>query len=118
MAQVNTGIIVPLFRKIADGFQKIFISGSNVMLSDNKTTVQDFVNQLGGLKVGGTASVIENLGGTFSLPPNTSPYYRCIQLDGRSNQSADRYFLLIDANGKLFTGRALNGATSITWVEK
>lgn len=114
MAQVNTGIIVPLFRKIADGFQKIFISGSNVILNDNKTTVQDFANQLGGLKWG----MPTNLGGTFTRPSGTSPYYRCIQLDGRSKQSADRYFLLIDANGKLFTGRALNGATSITWVEK
>ena len=114
MAQVNTGIIVPLFRKIADGFQKIFISGSNVMLKDNKTTVQDFVNQLGGLKMG-TPS---NLGGTFNRPSGSSPYFRCIQLDGQSSQTADRYFLLIDANGKLYTGRALNGATQITWVEK
>ena len=114
MAQVNTGIIVPLFRKIADGFQKIFISAHNVILKDNQTTIQNFVDQLGGLKLG----TLTNLGGTFTLPSGASPYYRCIQLDGRSKQSADRYFLLIDANGKLFTGRAVNGATSITWVEK
>ena len=31
MAQTNTGIVIPLFRKIANGFQKIFISAENVM---------------------------------------------------------------------------------------
>lgn len=44
MAQTNTGIIIPLFRKIANGFQKIFISAENVMLKDNSTTIQDYVD--------------------------------------------------------------------------
>lgn len=84
---------------------------------DNWTQVitQNQINsRFAGLKMG-TPS---NLGGTFNRPSGSSPYFRCIQLDGQSAQTADRYFLLIDANGKLYTGRALNGATQITWVEK
>lgn len=44
MAQTNTGIVIPLFRKITNGFQKIFISAENVMLKDNSTTIQDYVD--------------------------------------------------------------------------
>ena len=46
MAQVNTGIVVPLFRKIAEGFQKIFIPSDHIMLSDNKTTLEQKINTL------------------------------------------------------------------------
>lgn len=47
MAQTNTGIVIPLFRKIANGFQKIFISAENVILKDNSTTIQDYVGVRG-----------------------------------------------------------------------
>ena len=46
MAQVNTGIVVPLFRKIAEGFQKIFIPSDHIVLSDNKTTLEQKINTL------------------------------------------------------------------------
>lgn len=45
MAQVNTGIVVPLFRKIAEGFQKIFIPSDHIMLSDNKTTLEQKIDE-------------------------------------------------------------------------
>lgn len=35
-----------------------------------------------------------------------------------ANADADKYYLLVDGNGKLFTGTQLNGATKITWYEK
>ena len=44
MAQVNTGIVVPLFRKIAEGFQKIFIPSDHIIMSDNKTTLQNVLD--------------------------------------------------------------------------
>lgn len=72
------------------------------------------VARFGGLAMGHPT----NLGGTFTRPSNASPYYRCVQLDYTNSQDSDRYFLLVDANGKLYVGTALNGATSITWVEK
>ena len=46
MAQVNTGIITPLFRKISEGFQKIFIPADHIILSDNKTILQNAFEQL------------------------------------------------------------------------
>lgn len=88
---------------------------SNTWGNWTQVITQNQINsRFAGLKMG-TPS---NLGGTFNRPSGSSPYFRCIQLDGQSAQTADRYFLLIDANGKLYTGRALNGATQITWVEK
>ena len=75
---------------------------------------KSWVTRFAGLAMGHP----QNLGATFKKPPSASAYYRCIQLDSTSSQSGDRYFLLIDSFGKLFTGRALNGATEITWVEK
>lgn len=75
-------------------------------------------NQISSRFAGLTIGIPSNLGGTFNRPSGSSPYFRCIQLDGQSAQKSDRYFLMIDANGKLYTGRALNGATQISWVEK
>ncbi|MBC5688243.1 hypothetical protein H8S37_04775 [Mediterraneibacter sp. NSJ-55] len=46
MAQTNTGIIVPLFRKVKEGFQKVFITASNIMMADNKTTLQEKINDI------------------------------------------------------------------------
>lgn len=86
------------------------------LIADSDLVVgnKSWVTRFAGLAMGHP----ENLGATFKKPPSASAYYRCIQLDSTASQSADRYFLLIDSRGKLFTGRALNGATEITWVEK
>lgn len=87
----------------------IITAHSDIFIGDSS-----LIDRFGGLALGTPV----NLGGDFNRPTGASPYYRCIQLDWGSTQASDRYFLLIDANGKLFTGRALNGAKSITWVEK
>ena len=46
MAQVNTGIITPLFRKISEGFQKIFIPSDNIILDDDATVLQEMIDAL------------------------------------------------------------------------
>ena len=54
--------------------------------------------------------------GLPNRPPGASDYFRCMTFDQGSN--GDKYYLFIDSLGKLFTGRALNGDTTITWAEK
>lgn len=46
MAKTNDGIIVPLFRKITQGFQKIFIPSDHIILEDNETTLQEKINEI------------------------------------------------------------------------
>lgn len=96
---------------------KTLVGGINEVMVGNDSLVEK-TNKLTSKVAGFAMGNPKNLGGTFNKPPSASEYYRCIQLDSTSSQSGDRYFLLIDSLGKLFTGRALNGATEITWVEK
>lgn len=49
-------------------------------------------------------------------PSNWSGYGRALRWGVPS--STDKYYLLIDSSGKLFTGAQLNGASTITWYEK
>lgn len=61
------------------------------------------------------------IGSSQSLPNRPSGatnYYRCMTFDYQTGSSADKYYLFIDSNGKLWTGRQLNGASTITWAEK
>lgn len=46
MAQLNQGIIVPLFRKVANGFQKVFITASNIIMKDNSTNLQSKIDSI------------------------------------------------------------------------
>lgn len=65
---------------------------------------------------------LHTLGGaTYSnhisnAPTGYSGYGRGIMFGDPT--SKDRYYLLIDSNGKLWTGTALGNATTITWREK
>lgn len=36
----------------------------------------------------------------------------------RNLNDSDRYFILVDSSGKLYSGVAVNGSQSITWYEK
>ena len=49
-------------------------------------------------------------------PSNWSGYGRVLRWGSPS--SSDKYYLLIDSNGKLFTGTQLSDASTITWYEK
>lgn len=49
-------------------------------------------------------------------PSNWGGYGRVLRWGSPS--SSDKYYLLIDSNGKLFTGIQLNGASTVTWYEK
>lgn len=46
MSKTNDGIIVPLFRKITQGFQKIFIPSDHIILEDNETILQEKINEI------------------------------------------------------------------------
>ena len=115
---------VEVIRLDNDNIMQRYTTWSNLIYVRTKSNTWDdwtqviTQNQISSRFAGLTIGTPSNLGGTFNRPSGSSPYFRCIQLDGQSAQTADRYFLLIDANGKLYTGRALNGATQITWVEK
>lgn len=61
MAQINSGVIIPLFRKISEGFQKIFIPADHIILTDNETVLQD---RLDFLKNTPVMSVCFNTGDT------------------------------------------------------
>ena len=107
-----------------DNIMQRYTTWSNLVYVRTKSNTWDnwtqviTQNQISSRFAGLTMGTPSNLGGTFNRPSGSSPYFRCIQLDGQSAQTSDRYFLMIDANGKLYTGRALNGATQITWAEK
>lgn len=115
---------VEVIRLDNDNIMQRYTTWSNLIYVRTKSHTWDnwtlviTQNQISSRFDGLTMGTPSNLGGTFNRPSGSSPYFRCIQLDGQSAQTADRYFLLIDANGKLYTGRALNGAKQITWVEK
>lgn len=115
---------VEVIRLDNDNIMQRYTTWSNLIYVRTKSNTWDdwtqviTQNQISSRFAGLTMGTPSNLGGTFNRPSGSSPYFRCIQLDGQSAQTADRYFLLIDANGKLYTGIALNGATQITWVEK
>ena len=49
-------------------------------------------------------------------PSGWSGYGRVIRWG--SSSSSDKYYLLVDSNGGLYTGAALNGAATITWKAK
>lgn len=49
-------------------------------------------------------------------PSGWSGYGRVVRWGIAS--SSDKYYLLIDSSGKLFTGIAMNNASTITWAEK
>lgn len=115
---------VEVIRLDNDNIMQRYTTWSNLIYVRTKSNTWDdwtqviTQKQISSRFAGLTIGTPSNLGGTFNSPSGSSPYFRCIQLDGQSAQTSDRYFLMIDANGKLYTGRALNGATQITWVEK
>ena len=121
---VETNGWVEVIRLNNDNIMQRYTTWSNLIYVRTKSvtwcnwTLVITQNQINSRFAGLTMGTPSNLGGTFTRPSGSSPYFRCIQLDGQSAQTSDRYFLMIDANGKLYTGRALNGATQITWVEK
>lgn len=51
-----------------------------------------------------------------NIPAGCSGYYRHMTFDYGS--SGDKYFLLIDSVGRMWTGTQLNGNATITWREK
>lgn len=124
MAQVNTGIITPLFRKISEGFQKIFIPADHVILTDNQTTLQDKINNIENTKkmhiVETNVNVETDL--TFYAFESYSQYggnapiepgYQAIRLSGHANGQ----ILLCTDNGFVMNPSNINvkDVSSITW---
>lgn len=52
-----------------------------------------------------------------NTPSGYSGYGRAIEI-GSTGTTKDKYYLLIDSTGRLYTGVQLNTATTITWKEK
>lgn len=124
MAQVNTGIITPLFRKISEGFQKIFIPADHVILTDNQTTLQDKINNIDNTKKMHIVETNVNVGTdlTFYAFESYSQYggntpiesgYQAIRLSGHANGQ----ILLCTDNGFVMNPSSINvkDVSSITW---
>lgn len=126
MAKTKDGIIVPLFRKITQGFQKIFIPSDHIILEDNETTLQEKINEIDDdmkKKVHITETVV-NVGtdltfyadGTYSQYNGNPPVesgYKAIRLSGHANGQV----LVCTDNGWVINPRSVNvrDVSSITW---
>lgn len=57
--------------------------------------------------------ILTNMSELNNLPTGFSGFGGALIFGGDS--SSDRYYILVDSNGFMYNGRALNGATTITW---
>lgn len=88
------------------------LSSKYVAQSEYGTFIKDIENELSQ-----TAIVIS--GGNLPNVPDewsASPHGRAIVMGKETN--SDRYYILVQSNGNLYTGCALNGSEKITWYKK
>lgn len=57
--------------------------------------------------------ILTDMSALNNLPTGFSGYGRALIFGG--DASSDLYYILVDSNGFMYNGRALNGATTITW---
>lgn len=124
MAKTNDGIIVPLFRKITQGFQKIFIPSDHIILEDNETTLQEKINEIDNKKKLHTTDVVVNVGVNvvwnafqaswqYAGSPPVEPGYTAVRIGGYGNGQ----LLLCTADGRVMNPHniAIKDVRSITW---
>lgn len=121
-------VLRPFLRKTA-GYVKALLSSDHVEMN-NGDTVQMAVDEIND-NLSAHETLInqkfdtENTTGRFSMMRCTSStmgagsqtYGRTICFD-LGVGSADKYYLTVASNGGLYVGLQLNGASSITWIQK
>lgn len=121
-------VLRPFIRKTA-GYIKSLLSSDHVEMEDGKTlqtAVEDITSELHAHKLSIDKKFdSDNTNGRFSMmrcTPSTlgagsQTYGRTICFD-LGVGSADKYYLTIASNGALYVGLQLNGASTITWIQK